>query len=235
VIGDARLAAAADRALEKLMAALPVSMRARAAFIRQRLYVDPTGWYGPHEDHSFLPLVQDAVSRDRKLAMLYRGPGREQVERTVDPLGLVAKGSSWYLVAGTPAGFRTYRLSRIETATILDVPSERPTDFDLVAYWKTSTDQFRRSLPRFEVTLRLEPRAAQEVKRWRTTSPLSETPDADGWVTLQVSFDDEEHAGFIVRGFGPRVDVIEPESFRTRIAADAAVMYERLHGRRAEA
>src|SRR5712692_5483140 len=36
VIGDARLAAAAERALDKLMAAMPVSLRARAAFIRQR-------------------------------------------------------------------------------------------------------------------------------------------------------------------------------------------------------
>src|SRR5213076_1388472 len=44
VIGDLRLAAAAERAMDKLMAAMPVSLRARAAIIRQRLYVDRSGW-----------------------------------------------------------------------------------------------------------------------------------------------------------------------------------------------
>src|SRR3954470_13219242 len=43
-VGDGALAAAAERALDKLMAAMPVSLRERAAFIRQRLYIDTNGW-----------------------------------------------------------------------------------------------------------------------------------------------------------------------------------------------
>jgi len=69
VIGDVRLARAAERALEKLMAALPVSLRAQAASIRQRLYVDTTGWRGTNENLAMMPIVQDAVTRDRKLAI----------------------------------------------------------------------------------------------------------------------------------------------------------------------
>src|SRR5581483_12488371 len=42
--GDVRLAAAAESALSKLMAALPEAMRDRAASIRQRLYIDTSGW-----------------------------------------------------------------------------------------------------------------------------------------------------------------------------------------------
>src|SRR5919201_1653095 len=92
VIGDVPLAAAAERALNKLMAAMPVSLRARAAFIRERLYVDTSGWRGVAEDLSHLPVVQEAISRDRKLAMEYRKPDSQLAARTVDPLGLVAKG-----------------------------------------------------------------------------------------------------------------------------------------------
>src|SRR5258708_3995087 len=94
VLGDARLARAAERALDKLMAALPVSLREQAASIRQRLHVDTTGWGGVPENLSVLPIVQDAVARDRKLAILYRPAGREPVERTVDPLGRVAKAAT---------------------------------------------------------------------------------------------------------------------------------------------
>src|SRR5215813_11494344 len=52
VVGDERLVHAAERALAKLTAALPVSLRAKAASIRQRLHVDTTRWYGTVEDLS---------------------------------------------------------------------------------------------------------------------------------------------------------------------------------------
>jgi serine phosphatase RsbU (regulator of sigma subunit)/biotin operon repressor len=151
-LGDKRLAAAADRALGKLLASLPDAMRHRAISMRERLYVDPIAWRDTSEDLSQLPIVQDAVSHDRKLTFIYRKraprePGKPQEwiheERTVDPLGLVAKGSTWYLYALTPAGFRTYRISRIEDAQILDGACERPADFDLAAHWKLSTDRFQ--------------------------------------------------------------------------------------------
>ena len=171
VIGDSRLAAAAQRAIDKLMAALPVQLRAQAASIRQRLYVDTTGWWATNEDLSALPIVQDAVSRDRKLTIQYRRRAGEEVERTLDPLGLVAKGAAWYLVAQTPGGFRTYRVSRITQATLLDTPSVRPADFDLVSYWKSSTAQFMETRQRYRAVLRLEPKAADKLKAWRMCAP----------------------------------------------------------------
>jgi serine phosphatase RsbU (regulator of sigma subunit) len=133
----------------------------QAASISKRLYVDPTGWHGTMEDLSMLPVVQDAVWRDRKVAFWYRSPGREPVERTVDPLGLVAKGSTWYLVARTHDEFRTYRVSRIEDARLLDTPSERPADFDLATHWKLSMERFQDEVTR---ALEARHRAAQELE-----------------------------------------------------------------------
>ena len=228
VLGDPRLARAAERALDKLMAALPVPLREQAASIRQRLHVDTTGWGGVPENLAMLPIVQDAVSRDRKLAIRYRPPGRERVERTVDPLGLVAKGGAWYLVARTPDGLRTYRVSRIEDASLLDQPSERPTDFDLARYWKSSTEELRKGRTRYEATLGLEPRAAQVLKTWRGASLVQVGEyDAAGWITLRVEFDDEDQACFVVLGHGPRADVIEPASLRDRVTADMAAALHR--------
>lgn len=229
VIGDARLARAAERALDKLMAALPAPLRERATSIRQRLYVDTTGWRGTSEDVAMLPIVQDAVARDLQLAIRYSKAGRERVERTVDPLGLVAKGSVWYLVARTPDGIRTYRVSRIEDARLLERPSRRPADFDLAAYWESSTEQLRKGWRRYAVTLRLEPHAAEQMKMRGMTAPVAEKgADPDGWISLRVQFDDEEHARFVVLGLGPRVDVIEPASLRERVAADAAAVVDRV-------
>ncbi len=235
VIGDVRLAAAAESALGKLMAALPVALRDRAASIRQRLYVDTSGWRGTSENLVLLPVVQDAVARDRKLAIRYRKPSGEIAERTVDPLGLVAKGSTWYLFAGTPRGRRTFRVSRMEDAKILDEASARPPKFDLAAAWRQSVEQLKRERPRLMVKLRLEPAAAAWFKRWHRTEPGSESVAADGWVTMRVQFERAEEAIFVVLGLGARAEVIEPSSLGERIEAEIAALLRRTRprGRRA--
>jgi predicted DNA-binding transcriptional regulator YafY len=228
-LGDSRLAHAAERALGKLMASMPATMREQAASIRQRLYVDSAGWRGTSENLSMLPVVQDAVSRDRRLAITYFRRGGECVERTVDPLGLVAKGVSWYLVARSAEGFRTYRVSRIEQATLLELPSERPADFDLAAYWTDSATRFEEALPRYRARLRIEPQTARWLKMWRASwSEDPEPPRPDGWLTLRMAFDTEDEACFVVLGLGRRVDVLEPDALRTRVATEAAAVIARI-------
>ena len=230
VVGDGRLAGAAERALRKLTAALPAALRERAASIRQRLYVDTAGWRGTTENLAMLPIVQDAVSRDRKLSMMYRRAGEncEAVERVVDPLGLVAKGSAWYLVARTPEGFRTYRVSRVEEAVVLDVPSERPANFDLEAHWKSSTDAFRENLPRYDATLRLDARGAAWVRRWRMSWTELAPADEGGWTTFRARFHEQDEAVFVILGLGARAEVIAPPELRARVADEVRTMSARI-------
>jgi predicted DNA-binding transcriptional regulator YafY len=228
VIGDAPLAAAAERALDKFMAAMPVGLRARAAFIRQRLYVDTGGWHGTTESLAFLPVVQDAVSRERKMDIGYRKSNRQVSERRIEPLGLVAKGTTWYLVANTKEGFRTFRVSRIEKAAVLDEAVQRPPGFDLAEYWKSSTQRFRETRARYPVVLRAEPRAAEEIMGWRTSAIVPDgAPDPEGWRVVRAEFEDEDHAAFVVQGFGARAEVIEPVSLRERVLANAAALIAR--------
>ncbi len=246
ILGDRKLAAAAERALGKLMASLPVPLRARAESMRQRLYVDTTGWFGGAEDLSMLPMVQEAVTRDRKLKIRYSsrrtrfehasGDAENVTERIVDPLGLVAKGSTWYLVANTARGFRTFRVSRIQNALLLDTPCERPANFDLESHWRSATENFLKNSPRFEAVLYLHPEAAQEIKTWRMTVQSEQNkhdPSRDGWVTLRVYLEDEHQAAFVALAFGAKAEVVAPDSLRTRIRHELLVAvrrYENLAG-----
>jgi predicted DNA-binding transcriptional regulator YafY len=184
-------------------------------------------------------VIQDAVARDRKLRVRYAKARQraddevavdaDTVERVVDPLGLVAKGNTWYLVANGATGFRTYRVSRIQAATVLDLAVKRPANFDLEKYWKHSTEQFKQSWPRFDATLRLRPGVAREMKMWRTASAVDD-PDPSGalesgeWTTLRVQFDDEEQARFMVLGMGSRAQVVAPGSLRDAIRTELATM-----------
>jgi predicted DNA-binding transcriptional regulator YafY len=227
IIGNPRLASAAERALQKLMAALPTSLREQAASIRQRLYVDTSGWRPSQENLAMLPIVQDAVSRDRKLAILYCKPNGESTERTVDPLGLVAKGSAWYLVANTPAGMRTFRVSRVARATPLNQPCSRPPDFKLATYWTSMTKELSETWKRFSATLRLEPRTAKWMLTWHSAKQLG-APDEKGWITLQLEFESEEEARFVSLGLGTRVAIVEPKSLLSYVSKQAADLHARM-------
>jgi predicted DNA-binding transcriptional regulator YafY len=230
-LGDPRLAAAAERAFEKLMAAFSAPMRQRAAAIRERLYIDATGWHPTTENLSLLADVQEAVARDCKIAFDYTRADGQRSQRTVDPLGLVAKGASWYLVGRGPEGLRTYRVSRMKNLTPLTLPCERPSDFDLAAYWKQSTENFQQQRRQYEAVLLLDERATRSARDWWTVLPVEDDP-ADtttpkGWQKLRVKFESEEQARFVVLGFGPRVQVISPPELKEHVLTDARVLAAR--------
>ncbi len=231
-IGDAGLAASAERALGKLMAAMPTPLRQQAIAMRERLFVDTTGWRGSMENLAMLPIAQDAVARDRKLAFQYCRPGQQPSARVVDALGLVAKGSSWYLVAQSVKGLRTYRISRITEAVVLEAPCERPRDFNLAEHWRASTNQFKEGWKNYEAVLRLAPRAANWIRTWQLVaeSAGNDTANADGWSTLRVCFTCIEEASFVIMGLGASVDIVEPASLRECIAAQAASLCQRMRG-----
>lgn len=224
-LGNPRLAAAAQSALNKLMAAMPEPMKAQAAHLQQRLHVDPTGWRDTGEDLSMLAAVQDAVARDRKLTFDYTKPDGEQSSRTVDPLGLVSKGLTWYLVARTAKGMRTFRVSRMKRVAVLAVGFERPARFDLVEHWRASTAELGRKRASYHTILALTSDAARSMQAWCVTRAGSA---GDGRRTggpektmLEVDFDNEAMAQFMVLGLGSRVRVLEPESLRQWVEAEA--------------
>jgi predicted DNA-binding transcriptional regulator YafY len=220
-LGNPRLAAAAQSALNKLMAAMPEPMKAQAAHLQQRLHVDPTGWRDIGEDLSMLAAVQEAVARDRKLTFDYTKADGEQSSRTVDPMGLVSKGLTWYLVARTAKGMRTFRVSRMRRVTVLAVGFERPARFDLREHWKSSTAELNSKRAGYRVTLSLTEDAARRVQTLCVTKPLAARKADAGRVMLQVDFDNDHEARFIVLGFGSAVRVVEPESLRQRIEDEA--------------
>jgi predicted DNA-binding transcriptional regulator YafY len=225
-LGDPRLAAAAERAFGKLLAALPGSMRDQAASMRARLHIDPTGWRPSSEDISMLPAVQDAVARDVKLSFLYTRADGETAHRTVDPFGVVCKQTVWYLVARAPAGMRSYRISRMAKAVALAIPFKRPATFNLAAHWKSSTVEFDKQMKRCSATLALAPEAVKSLRGWCKFSPAAKATHADNlpsdWTIVDVEFESLDQAQFVALGYGARANVLAPEELCNRVSLDRA-------------
>ncbi len=226
-LSDPTMRAASQRAFGKLMAALPHRMREQAAAINERLHVDPTGWHAATEDLSALPIVQNAVARNCKLTFDYTRADGQSAPRTVEPLGIVAKGTTWYLVARAPNGMRTYRISRMQSVTPLAATFERPQNFKLAVYWETSTRQLQEQRKFFDAIIAADLKAAQSLRNWCVTSPFKGKRSKSiprEWQMLHVRFEDPEQARFIVLGFGPRARVLEPAHLREQIVAEATAI-----------
>jgi predicted DNA-binding transcriptional regulator YafY len=166
--------------------------------------------------------------------LLYRREGAEPSERIADPLGLVASGPVWYLVAAVDGDIRTYRVSRVDDATMLEEPVVRPPGFDLAAHWEASKVQFVRNLPVYEVSLRLDAAALPTLHRFgRPISILREDPpNADGLSTVVMRFDVFEEAREAILGWGPRVEVLAPEDLRAWVIDSARGVLELYEGER---
>ena len=231
LLSDLGLGRSLEGAVLKLLAALPASFRENVERARQRIHIDAFGWSHYEEPVPFLAVVQDAVLRDHCLQITYRKGSGEIVERLVDPLGLVAKSTIWYLVGGVNGQTRIFRVSRIQDATITDEVCVRPEDFNLADYWRTWSADFSASLARYAVVVRVRaetiPHLAEEVGAWIT--PLVEqasAPDDEGAIQLTLTFESLEHARQRILSWASLIEVLEPRELResvidfaTRIAA----------------
>lgn len=229
MMADLGLADAAEGALTKLLATLPPDSRRTAEYIRQRIHVDMAGWQRGGEDVAFLPVLQDAVWQDRKVRILYAKNDGAASERVLSPLGLVAKGSVWYLVAATAEGEpRTYRVSRVQGAEVLAEPCERPAGFDLAAHWSQSSAEFVAHLPRFHVVVRAKESLLQRMRwasRWSKVEQVG-SPDEAGWCEVAVRFEEEWNAVEFVLSFGGDVEVVSPGSLRSLVLEAARAIVE---------
>jgi predicted DNA-binding transcriptional regulator YafY len=229
LLADLGLHQASEAALVKLLAALPAMHRPDAEFVRQRVHIDGTGWRPADEDLSFLPTLQEAVWQGRKLQLTYQLSSGPVVEPVLDPLGLVAKGSVWYLVALWESQTCVYRVSRVHDAQVLEEPCVRPDGFDLAAFWKQSSADLIANRPRYPATLRADPAVLPRLRchgRCTEVEPAG-GPDADGWTTLAVEFETLKDASAYVLSFGPQVEILEPPELRERIVELAQNVVDR--------
>ena len=230
LLKDLQLGQAADRAMLKLLAALPSVHRRGAEHARQRIHVDPTGWRRTDEAAPLLQTIQEAVWQDRRLRITYERQGCGPVERTVDPLGLVAKGSAWYLVAAVSAEgdaddgreIRTYRVSRFSAAQVLDETCARPALFDLAEYWERSASEYRAQAPNYVLKARVRREIVPLLPYGgRFARVLEEGDETDGWITVRIGFDISDAARDYALGFGACLEVLEPVELRREVT-DAA-------------
>lgn len=213
------LQTASESAWMKLQASLGETAQREAAFVSQRILVDPSGWRESSNALTALPTLMEALWRNRQVRFEYESALKERGERLVHPLGLVVKGSVWYLVAHRDGEHRTYRVSRMGTVSLTSDVAERPEGFDLTRYWEASAAGFRDRLPEVSATYRVRPAVMRWIryKGWR----LQDEVDEGDWIRIRLRFDSEEEVIQLALSHGADIELLEPAGLR-RAVVDAA-------------
>ena len=212
----------------KLLAALPKELAERASLARQRFHLDAPRWFRGGRNEPHLVEVAAAVWDDRRITVSYRHPGAaEAATRHLEPLGLVLKAGVWYLVARRDGELRTYRLSRVEEVSLLDEQFDRPDDFDLARFWQETVEHYEASVPAVEVVVRVSDPGYAWLRGLQLQGGRSvgERDDAgEPWARCTVAFENLDDAYDDLLQLGAEVEVVDPPSLRSRLAATAACM-----------
>ena len=195
--------------------------------------MDTADWYAPGEEVPHLAAIAEAVWTRRRISVTYRRWAvPREVERVLEPYGLVLKGGHWYVVAGDQGEPRTYRVARVLSLSTSDEVFERPRGFDLAAHWRSFLDGFDERRTMGEAVVRLSPHGMvklSDLADGATAAAVRETAvvGADGWTTARIPCESIEHTTSMVLRFAQDAELVSPQWMREQIAATARELTDR--------
>jgi predicted DNA-binding transcriptional regulator YafY len=219
-----------EAALRKLLAALPAPLREGAEVAASAVVVDAAGWdrsAPPEPQH--LDALRRAVVDGKQIVLGYAGRAKPPSSRVVSPFGLVTKSGVWYLVAGTEAGVRTFRVGRVTDVTPTGASVDRPEGFDLAAAWEESAAAVELRRAQATVWGLAEPAVLPFLRilvgrrlQVRETNP-------HGRVEVQIAGHSVEMLVAQLAGFGRQLQITGPPEALMRLA-EVAEDLRRLYG-----
>lgn len=224
-------------ALIKLSATVPAPALEQAEALASVVVVDRRRWFAAAEEVPLLPVLRDAATRKQRVALSYAAAGRvadgptPPTVRKVDPYGLVENAGRWYLLAARDGEPRTYRVSRIVAAEVLDEPAHVPDDFNLAEAWARQRAAFEQRGEPCTITVAVHPSAVDSFSMHAGFQLASGTLVArvgidDGWPVLRLTFRAANAAIAIVLGHGGEARLLTPVELRDEAVRRARAAVE---------
>jgi len=215
----------------KLKAALPENIRPEIDRLQSRFLLDAPNWFFDDEQVTFLPTLMTAVLEQRLITMRYQS-WKGEIQRQIQPLGIVLKGGQCYLQAMVDNDIRTYRISRIESLALLDETFERPKDFNLAAFWQDSLRRMETIQFPIIAEVRLTPLGLKIMKYVCSSYVLKqatiEPMDDSGWHRVKLPVSESVHGCAELLRFGAELEVIAPPELRLameELVSSLAMLY----------
>lgn len=208
-------------ALRKLLRALPEPLRAQAEAASSRVVIDRSGWDRPPDTvppAAHLGTVQGAVIDGEQVRLGYVARDGTPTTRTVHPLGLAAKGPTWYLFAQTDGGTRAFRVDRMTSVAPTGEPVVRPEGFDLAGTWRRFIDEVDRMRTPLVAEATVDPDLVRHLRTVLGTRLAIGGPEPDGRIRVELRGHTVRSLVAEVGGFGAALEVHGPPEVRVALA-----------------
>lgn len=169
----------------------------------------------------FLDGVQRAVVDGEQIRLGYEARDGTSTDRVVHPLGVVAKGSVWYLIADTGSGMRTFRVDRMTAVEPTGDAVVKPPEFDLAATWLETADRIDEMRVPVTVTTTVDASAVRFLRFvfGRRLAIGGADTGSNGRVGVHIRGHNIRGLAAEIAGFGAMVEVVEPVELREALAA----------------
>jgi predicted DNA-binding transcriptional regulator YafY len=174
-----------------------------------------TGNYSQHS--GTLSAIDEAIHKQHVLAIDYAAPGKPAQRRVVEPYAIWFAAGRVYLVAHCreAGALRTFAVSRMLAASVLDEPFDPPADFDVEAYVTRGFGVWQG--PVCDVVLDFSPEVAHLPSERRFHQSQTLEPLPDGAVRLRMTAAGLPEMAAWIAGFGGRVRVRQPDELREAV------------------
>jgi len=131
-LGLKNLAPAVASASAKLERVMPPKLKRRVRAIDETVVLDLERREATDGDAATVTALASAAQTRERVRLRYVDTTGKPSERDIDPYGLARRGGRWYVVGHCHLrkDLRSFRIDRIESVLLLDIPSSRPAGFN---------------------------------------------------------------------------------------------------------
>jgi len=172
------------------------------------------------QDEKLVDKLYASVMQEKKIFVNYRARGKDARDYTLEPLGIVLRGSLTYLIGTCIEGgdILQFLVNRFNSVEVLKSKiSELSQKIDVKDYIDHGALEILRSPDRIKFVARI-----RKLRGWHLyETPLSEDQeiieDQKDSFLLKATVADSQHLLWWVLSLGSRIEVIEPESLRNEV------------------
>lgn len=199
-----------DSTMLKLLGNSSTNQINEIKYIQNYIYIDLHRWNENYVNinKDILSIVQNSIWNTTKVNIVYRKIN-DTKKVTLNPLGLVCKRGVWYLVGSDNEIIKTYKINNIEAASLTETTFNRPSNFNLESYWKSSTSNFKSTIPKYTFTFKAKASILNHIKE-RQFITIINTIYREDYVYLDIQFDAIFSGIEFAFGYGKDIEIIAP-------------------------
>ena len=176
----------------------------------------------PQVDRDVQRIVSEVLLSENQLIIEYQRLGQAVSSYTLNPLGLIIRGSVTYLIATKVPenAFRLFALQRIKKAQPIDTPIEMPFNFDLQKYIDEGHMGFNmhgHTLKPVGLVVVFDKRVVNQFYETPLSSDQQIVDYSEDSVLLSATVVDNEQLYWWLLGYGAQVQVLEPKHLRQQM------------------